>query len=325
MNKYTTKIENQIASLDKKISTLSGSYLTNTRKRQAEQQERDRKKDQFRQHKQLLEYLLGRIQNNPLSPFEATLTVGAFYEDMRCLSVSKAYSDKSPYIEFQYPHHDEARIKRLQKAGIQTTQQLIEAVEQFDQLIEQAVAPKDPKAEKLRDMVFQAKLCQKGDIQFTPDALAAHVVELSGITSQSRVLEPEAGIGSLADVIRKTTEKVDCIERMYSFREILQLKKHRLISDDLMAAPVVPVYDAVIMNPPFSDECGHIRKAFDFLRPGGQLVAICSNRIKWKQQKEYEQFRDWLALHTHSITDPPAAKFDHTATPTIILQIQKAA
>lgn len=243
---------------------------------------------------------------------------------MRC-SISAAYSDKSPYIEFQYPHHDEARIKRLQKAGIQTTQQLIEAVEQFDQLIEQAVAPKDPKAEKLRDMVFQAKLCQKGDIQFTPDALAAHVVELSGITSQSRVLEPEAGIGSLADVIRKTTEKVDCIERMYSFREILQLKKHRLISDDLMAAPVVPVYDAAIMNPPFSDECGHIRKGFDFLRPGGQLVAICSNRIKWKQQKEYEQFRDWLALHTHSITDPPAAKFDHTATPTIILQIQKAA
>lgn len=91
---------------------------------------------------------------------------------MRC-SISAAYSDKSPYIEFQYPHHDEARIKRLQKAGIQTTQQLIEAVEQFDQLIEQAVAPKDPKAEKLRDMVFQAKLCQKGDIQFTPDALAA--------------------------------------------------------------------------------------------------------------------------------------------------------
>lgn len=196
---------------------------------------------------------------------------------------------------------------------------------QFDQLMGQAVTPRDPNTDKLRDMVFQARLCQKGDIQFTPDTLAAHVVELSGITKQSRVLEPEAGIGSLADVIRKTTEKVDCIERMYSFREILQLKKHRLISDDLMAAPVVPVYDAAIMNPPFSDECGHIRKGFDFLRPGGQLVAICSNRIKWKQQKEYEQFRDWLALHTHSITDPPAAKFDHTATPTIILQIQKAA
>ena len=115
MNKYTTKIENQIASLDKKISALSGSYLTNTRKRQAEQQERDRKKDQFRQHKQLLEYLLGRVQNDPLSPFEAALTVGAFYEDMRCLSASKAYSDQSSYAKFRYPQHNEAQIKRLQK------------------------------------------------------------------------------------------------------------------------------------------------------------------------------------------------------------------
>lgn len=68
MNQYTTKIENQIASLDKKISALSGNYLTNTRKRQAEQQERDRKKDQFRQHKQLLEYLLAAFKTIPFLP-----------------------------------------------------------------------------------------------------------------------------------------------------------------------------------------------------------------------------------------------------------------
>lgn len=112
---------------------------------------------------------------------------------------------------------------------------------------------------------------------------------------------------------------------MYSFREILQLKKYRLISDDLMETQAQPVYDAVIMNPPFSDECGHIRKAFEFVRPGGKLLAICSNRITWKQQKEYEQFRDWLSQHTHSVTDTPDVKFDHTQTPTVILQIQKAA
>lgn len=45
MNKYITKIKSQIASLDKKIDALSGSYLTNTRKRQEEQRERDRKRN----------------------------------------------------------------------------------------------------------------------------------------------------------------------------------------------------------------------------------------------------------------------------------------
>lgn len=325
MNKYITKIESHILSIDKKIEALSGNYLTNTPKRQEEQRERDRKKDQLCRHKQLLEYLLLRAQNDTLTPFETALTVGAFYEDMRCLSESKIYCDKSPYTEFRYPQRNEAQIRRLQKAGIRTKEQLVEAIAQFDRLMERAVTPVDPDAKKLRDLVFQARLCQRGDIQFTPDDLAKYVVELSGITKESRVLEPEAGIGSLADAIRKETDKVDCIERMYSFQEILRLKKYRLISNDLMTTQASPVYDAVIMNPPFSDECGHIRKAFDFVRPGGNLTAICSSRITWKQQKEYEQFRSWLSQHAHSVTDAPAAKFDRTQVPTVILQIQKAA
>ena len=325
MNKYIVKIESQIAALDKKIDALSGNYLTNTRKRQNEQRERDRKKDQFHRYKQLLEYLLPRAQGNTLTPLEMALTVGTFYEDMCCLSKTKAYCDASSGKEFEYPHWCVAQIRRLQKANLRTKAELIEAIAQFDRLMAQVTEPKDQAAEILRDLVFQARLYQSGDIQFTPDALAGHLVELSGITKNSRVLEPEAGIGDLADAIRKRTDKVDCIERMYSFREILQLKKHRLISDDLMATQAAPVYDAVIMNPPFSSECEHIRKAFDFVCPGGKLLAICSNRITWKQQKEYEQFRDWLSQHTHSVMDTPDVKFDHTQTPTVILQIQKAA
>ena len=325
MNKYITKIKSQIASLDKKIDALSGSYLTNTRKRQEEQRERDRKKERFQQYKQILEYLLPRAQEDTLTTLEKALTVGTFYEDMRSLSATKAYCDASLGKEFEYPHWSVAQIRRLKKANLQTTEQLIAAIEQFDRLTAQVTEPRDQAAEILRDMVFQARLCQSGDIQFTPDDLASHVVELSGITRESKVLEPEAGIGSLADAIKKKTDQVDCIERMYSFREILQLKKYRLISDDLMETQAQPVYDAVIMNPPFSDECGHIRKAFEFVRPGGKLLAICSNRITWKQQKEYEQFRDWLSQHTHSVTDTPDVKFDHTQTPTVILQIQKAA
>lgn len=44
MANITEKIERQITALEGKIDALSGNYLTNTWKRQREQQERDRKR-----------------------------------------------------------------------------------------------------------------------------------------------------------------------------------------------------------------------------------------------------------------------------------------
>jgi len=177
---------------------------------------------------------------------------------------------------------------------------------------------------RLRDLVFNARLHQRGDIQFTPEGLAKEIVTLSGIDSNSRVLEPEAGIGNIADEAREITEHVDCIERMYDFREILKLKKHHVISHDLLETESEPVYDAVLMNPPFSEECEHIQKAFEFVRPGGSLVAVCSNCIQWKENRRYSQFRDWLAEHTHSIAEANA-KFEMTGVHTVILVMDKAA
>lgn len=324
MNKYITKIENQIVSLDKKISALSGNYRTNTWKRQREQQERDRKKEIYRSQLQVLEYLKQKAQTNTLSLFEQNLTVSAFYEDMRCFSSSKRYSEKNPYVAFKYPQTDNVRVKRLQKAGITNTQELIAAVEQYDNLVQSAVTPRDPNAVRLRDMLFKAQMRQKGDIQFTPPETARKLVSLAGIHSDSRVLEPEAGVGNIADAAKEVTDNVDCIERMYDFCEILKLKKHNVISNDLMETEAQPVYDAVLMNPPFSEECEHIQKAFDFVRPGGSLVAICSNSIQWKNNRKYEQFRSWLAGHTHSITESDT-KFEMTGIPTVILVMDKAA
>lgn len=50
MTNIIEKMEKQIASLQSKIEALSGDYLTNTRKRQQEQRERDKKKDDYRMH-----------------------------------------------------------------------------------------------------------------------------------------------------------------------------------------------------------------------------------------------------------------------------------
>lgn len=324
MANITEKIERQITALEGKIDALSGNYLTNTWKRQREQQERDRKKEMYHSQIQVLQFLKQKSETDTLTLLEQNLTVAAFYEDMRCFSASKKYCKDNPYCKFQYPKPDDVRTKRLQKAGITDTDELAAAVECFDTLLQSAVIPPDPNAIRLRDMLYRAKMYQKGDIQFTPPELAKELVALAGVRKDSRVLEPEAGIGNIADAAKEVTDHVDCIERMTDFCEILKLKKHNVIGNDLLTAETAPIYDAVVMNPPFSEECEHIKRAFDFLRPGGSLVAVCSSSIQWKNTRKYEQFRDWLSEHTHSI-DECGAKFEMTGVHTVVLVVDKAA
>lgn len=324
MANITEKIERQITALEGKIDALSGNYLTNTWKRQREQQERDRKKEMYHSQIQVLQFLKQKSETDTLTLLEQNLTVAAFYEDMRCFSASKKHCKDNPYCKFQYPKPDDVRTKRLQKAGITDTDELAAAVECFDTLLQSAVIPPDPNAIRLRDMLYRAKMYQKGDIQFTPPELAKELVALAGVRKDSRVLEPEAGIGNIADAAKEVTDHVDCIERMTDFCEILKLKKHNVIGNDLLTAETAPIYDAVVMNPPFSEECEHIKRAFDFLRPGGSLVAVCSSSIQWKSTRKYEQFRDWLSEHTHSI-DECGAKFEMTGVHTVVLVVDKAA
>lgn len=324
MANITEKIERQITALEGKIDALSGNYLTNTWKRQREQQERDRKKEMYHSQIQVLQFLKQKSETDTLTLLEQNLTVAAFYEDMRCFSASKKYCKDNPYCKFQYPKPDDVRTKRLQKAGITDTDELAAAVECFDTLLQSAVIPPDPNVIRLRDMLYRAKMYQKGDIQFTPPELAKELVALAGVRKDSRVLEPEAGIGNIADAAKEVTDHVDCIERMTDFCEILKLKKHNVIGNDLLTAETAPIYDAVVMNPPFSEECEHIKRAFDFLRPGGSLVAVCSSSIQWKSTRKYEQFRDWLSEHTHSI-DECGAKFEMTGVHTVVLVVDKAA
>lgn len=324
MANITEKIERQITALEGKIDALSGNYLTNTWKRQREQQERDRKKEMYHSQIQVLQFLKQKSETDTLTLLEQNLTVAAFYEDMRCFSATKKYCKDNPYCKFQYPKPDDVRTKRLQKAGITDTDELAAAVECFDTLLQSAVIPPDPNAIRLRDMLYRAKMYQKGDIQFTPPELAKELVALAGVRKDSRVLEPEAGIGNIADAAKEVTDHVDCIERMTDFCEILKLKKHNVIGNDLLTAETAPIYDAVVMNPPFSEECEHIKRAFDFLRPGGSLVAVCSSSIQWKSTRKYEQFRNWLSEHTHSI-DECGAKFEMTGVHTVVLVVDKAA
>ena len=326
MSATSVKITKQVESLQKKIDGLSGNYLTNTWKRQEEQRWRDTQIERFRLHQQILEYLLDADSRRNLTDFEKALLVGTFFNDMRLFLDQKKYAVERPGAKVcpTFPSSGDATIKRLNKAGIYDTDSLNAAVAMFEDLASVATTPPDPKASKIRDLTFKARLTQKGDIQFTPEKVVNQLIVLSGISAASKVLEPQAGIGSIADEAKKVTSHVDCIEIAPSFRELLGLKGHNIIGDDLLTCTPQPLYDAILMNPPFSDECRHIRYAYDFLKPGGRLATVCCVRMTQSPNKKYSDYWEWLEQQTFWFEDIED-KFEMTGTNTKILVIEKPA
>lgn len=326
MNDISLKIEGQIVSLDKKITSLSGNYLTNTWKRQQEQKNRDRQIGQLRRQKQMLEYLNEEVHQRELTAFEKALLVGAFYEDMRCSLSQKQYAEERrsyTVSPVQFPSHDKTKIKRLNKAGIYDTEELLLAVAEYESLMQKATIPPNPTAARIRDLTFKARLLQGGDIQFTPAPLVARMLAIANLDMDSRVLEPEAGIGYIADEVKKITPHVDCMEIGYTFRELLELKGHTLIGCNFLEQEQLPVYDAVLMNPPFSEEYDHIRHAYGFLKSDGVLVAICSNRVAQPSAiRKDKAFQDWLSAVNYML-EKTDAKFEMTGAFSELLVIWK--
>ena len=103
MANITEKIERQITALEGKIDALSGNYLTNTWKRQREQQERDRKKEMYHSQIQVLQFLKQKSETDTLTLLEQNLTVAAFYEDMRCFLPLRNIARTIPTANFSIP------------------------------------------------------------------------------------------------------------------------------------------------------------------------------------------------------------------------------
>lgn len=109
----------------------------------------------------------------------------------------------------------------------------------------------------------------------SPENIAAGAIEMAEIGPNDLCLEPSAGQGGLADFMPK--ERTHCIEISSLHCKILEAKGHSVTEGDFLNMPAKPVYNRIVMNPPFSDGRwqAHITHAFhNFLSAGGKLVAI---------------------------------------------------
>lgn len=116
----------------------------------------------------------------------------------------------------------------------------------------------------------------------TPPTVAVEMTDFLELEPGQRVLEPSAGRGGLADFVPAGVEIV-VAERSPSLREELAKKGYQHVYGDQADVPRDQLFDAVLMNPPFSEEVEHFNAAMSRLKPGGRFAVIMSNALTFRR------------------------------------------
>lgn len=157
----------------------------------------------------------------------------------------------------------------------------------------------------------------------TPDQLADSVLTdvplyRADDAPPLRILEPSAGTGQLARRIaaHKGKPQVDCIEVQPELCERLERLGLSVRCADFLTVVPMPVYDLVVMNPPFDRErdIDHVMHALKFLKPDGALVAIMSAGTEFRDTKKSRAFRAHMRGLGARIRDLPPGSFSSVGT-----------
>ncbi|MEW6115648.1 MAG: DNA polymerase III subunit beta [Nitrospirota bacterium] len=130
----------------------------------------------------------------------------------------------------------------------------------------------------------------------TPREIVEEMLQSADIAPGMKVLEPSAGKGNIADVIRELYPEVELsvVERNWTLCEILKEKEHNLVGYDFLLHE--GRYDRIIMNPPFENgqDMDHVRHAYSHLNPGGIVVSIVCEGAFCRTDKKACDFKDWM-------------------------------
>jgi predicted RNA methylase len=169
---------------------------------------------------------------------------------------------------------------------------------------------------------------------FTPEDVADAVTPFERFKDNDKILEPSAGDGSgLLKSILKTKSRVSVWtveideENCERIREIDDKRIIYCTNTDFLEVIPNPIYDYIIMNPPFAknQDIKHVLHAFKFLVPGGKLIAITSPHWEIAKEKECVEFREWLATQSFFVEEIEEGAFKTSGTKikTTLLQIIK--
>lgn len=179
----------------------------------------------------------------------------------------------------------------------------------------------DKEAEELRRKVQALQFAKIPGYFPTPRAVIDKMIDLAdmpeGVFS---MLEPEAGSGAILDAVKEVCPNAEMFlyERHNSLQEVLKLKGYELTGSDFMESVAEPIFDRILMNPPFENgqDIDHVRHAFNNLRGGGKLVAVMSPGPFFRSDRKAQEFRDWFDERGGEKFDLPPGSFKESGTGT---------
>lgn len=115
----------------------------------------------------------------------------------------------------------------------------------------------------------------------TPKNVAEYMISKVPIFATDTILEPSAGKGDLAQIIRGKFPRNNLmvVEKDVLLRAILVLDGFPLVASDIFNFPEHEVFtpNVIIMNPPFSanyQDIDHVAHCWQLLPRGGRLVSL---------------------------------------------------
>jgi hypothetical protein len=221
------------------------------------------------------------------------------------------HEEDSKYLQecFTYNY---SIVERLKLFGIRSKDEAIVAVELLGKLCSSNPAPEiDRSVEKANELRRRAIYTKVPDFFPTPPEIINRMLQIARIDSSHRVLEPSAGAGDLCLAVRKLGAVVECFEINSDLHQSLTLLGFQPLDRDFLFATPRPIYDRVLMNPPFSGDAyiDHVRAAYEWLAPGGELVAVLPSGYQSSRSLQRRNFSDWLDDLDASRYDNPANAF----------------
>jgi hypothetical protein len=212
-------------------------------------------------------------------------------------TIYRWHEEDSKYLQdsFTYGY---SIVDRLTQFGIKSKDEAIATVELLASLCSGNPAPKiDRSVEKANELRRRAIYTKVPDFFPTPPELIDRMLEFANVQPHHRCLDPEGGAGDICLAVRTLgVSAIDCFEINSELHQALTLRGFQPHGRDFLAATPRPIYDRVLMNPPFSEDAyiDHVRAAYLWLASGGELVAVLPNDYRKSRSTKRREFADWL-------------------------------
>lgn len=131
----------------------------------------------------------------------------------------------------------------------------------------------------------------------TPQEAIDHLMDRVSFTSGASVLEPSAGRGAIVRALAKRGATVHAVEIHAGRCAELKAAGASIVHNrNFLNMKPLPMFGAVVMNPPFNGThwMEHVAHAWEFVEPGGSLVAILPATAEVAETAKHAKFRRWV-------------------------------